>query len=170
MVTRGRVEAKECWAVLSCSSRVWLFATPWTVSLPASSAHEIHRARILEWVAVFTPGDLPNPGIEPVSPALQADSLGPSHRVRRLKRDDEDAWDPHGVFVLSEGCRGGYSWPIVEAQHLMSSCGLFHLAEGSWAQNGSHQSGADLRPHKCRVPGVYWMHCEIWNLRCFMYI
>ena len=31
-------------------------------------------ARILEWVAT-SPGDLPDPGIKPRSPALQADSL-----------------------------------------------------------------------------------------------
>ena len=31
--------------------------------------------RILEWVAYPSPGDLPNPGIELGSPALQADSL-----------------------------------------------------------------------------------------------
>ena len=37
---------------------------------------------MLEWVAISpTPGDPPNPGIEPRSPTLQADSLlsDPSH-------------------------------------------------------------------------------------------
>ena len=45
-------------------------------SLPDSSVHGILQARMLEWVAM--PSSLPNPGIEPVSPAdpvLQADSL-----------------------------------------------------------------------------------------------
>ena len=37
--------------------------------------HGILQARILEWVAVPSPGDLPNPGIELTCPALQADSL-----------------------------------------------------------------------------------------------
>ena len=37
--------------------------------------HEILLARILEWVAFPSPGDLPNPGTEPRSPALQADSF-----------------------------------------------------------------------------------------------
>ena len=37
--------------------------------------HGILQARILEWVAFSSPEDLPNPGIEPRSPALQADSL-----------------------------------------------------------------------------------------------
>ena len=35
----------------------------------------IFQARILEWVAMPPSGDLPNPGIEPASHALQADSL-----------------------------------------------------------------------------------------------
>ena len=37
------------------------------------TAHGILQARILEWIA--SPGDLPNPGIKPTSPALQANSL-----------------------------------------------------------------------------------------------
>ena len=31
--------------------------------------------RILEWVPIPSPGDVPNPGIEPRSPALQVNSL-----------------------------------------------------------------------------------------------
>ena len=48
---------------------------PMDYSPPGSSVHGIFQARILEWVAIPSPGDLPNPGIEPRSPALQADSL-----------------------------------------------------------------------------------------------
>ena len=44
-------------------------------SPPGSSVHGIFQARILEWVAISSPGDLPNSGIEPGSPALQADFL-----------------------------------------------------------------------------------------------
>ena len=39
------------------------------------TVHGILQARILEWVAFPSPGDLPNPGIEPRSAALQTDSL-----------------------------------------------------------------------------------------------
>ena len=39
------------------------------------TVHGILQARILEWVAFPFPGDLPNPGIKPRSPALQVDSL-----------------------------------------------------------------------------------------------
>ena len=33
------------------------------------------QARVLEWVTGPPPGNLPNPGIEPRSPAVQMDSL-----------------------------------------------------------------------------------------------
>ena len=39
------------------------------------TVHEVLQARILEWVAIPSPGDRPNPGIEPKSPTLQVDSL-----------------------------------------------------------------------------------------------
>ena len=33
---------------------------------------------MLEWVAIFCPGNLPDPGIEPVSPALTDGFITPS--------------------------------------------------------------------------------------------
>ena len=47
---------------------------PMDCSLPGSSVHGILQARILEWVAIPFSRDLPNPGTEPGSPALKADS------------------------------------------------------------------------------------------------
>ena len=37
-------------------------------SLPGPCVHGILQASILEWVAIPSPGDLPDPGIEPMSP------------------------------------------------------------------------------------------------------
>ena len=57
-----------------CLSRVWLFATPWTVACQAPLG--FFQAWILVCGLLFpAPGDLPDPGIEPVSPTLQADAL-----------------------------------------------------------------------------------------------
>ena len=39
------------------------------------TVHGILQARILKWLALPFSRDLPNPGIEPRSPALQLDSL-----------------------------------------------------------------------------------------------
>ena len=64
--------------VLSCFSRVQLFATLWTVSHQAPLSIGFFRQEYWSGLLYPPPGDLPNPGIEPtspVSPALQADSL-----------------------------------------------------------------------------------------------
>ena len=43
---------------------------PMDPSLPGSCVQGIFQARTLEWVAIFSPRDLPGPGIELMSPAL----------------------------------------------------------------------------------------------------
>ena len=48
---------------------------PVDCSLPGFSVQGILQARILEWVTIPSPEDLPDPGIEPGSPALEADAL-----------------------------------------------------------------------------------------------
>ena len=48
---------------------------PMDCSLPGSPVCGISQVRILEWVAISFPGDLPDPGIKLVSPAWQVDSL-----------------------------------------------------------------------------------------------
>ena len=53
------------------------------------TAHGILQARILEWVAP-SPGDLPNPGIKPRSPALQADSLPAELQVNPIYSAGEE--------------------------------------------------------------------------------
>ena len=50
------------------------FCDPIDCILPASSVHGILQARILE-LPFPSPGDLPDPGVEPRSPTLQADAL-----------------------------------------------------------------------------------------------
>ena len=52
-----------------------IFCDPMDWGLPGFSVHRILQARILEWVSIPSPGDLPDPGIEPGSPALHANSL-----------------------------------------------------------------------------------------------
>ena len=49
--------------------------TPWTVAHQAPLTLEFSRQESWSGLPFPSPGDLPNPGIEPESPALQADSL-----------------------------------------------------------------------------------------------
>ena len=62
-----------CTCMLSRFSSVCLYATLWTV---AHQALGILQARILERVAMPSPGDLPNPGIEHMSSASPALAAG----------------------------------------------------------------------------------------------
>ena len=55
-------------------SRVQLFATPWTEARQSLSVR-FSRQEYWSGLPFTSPGDLPNPGIEPMSPALQVDSL-----------------------------------------------------------------------------------------------
>ena len=48
---------------------------PMDCSPPDSSVSGILQARILEWLAISSAGDLPNPGTKSRPPVLQADSL-----------------------------------------------------------------------------------------------
>ena len=57
---------------LSC---VRFFATPWTVAYQASPSIEFSRQEYWSGLPFPSPGDLPDPGIKPRSPGLQADAL-----------------------------------------------------------------------------------------------
>ena len=54
---------------------VQLFATPWTVAHQAPPSMGFSRQEYWSWLPFPSPGDLPDPGIKPRSPALQADAL-----------------------------------------------------------------------------------------------
>ena len=56
-------------------SHVRLFVTPWTVAPQAPLSMGFPRQGYWSELPVPSPGDLPNPGIEPGSHKLQADSL-----------------------------------------------------------------------------------------------
>ena len=50
-------------------SRVWLFAILWTVAHRTSLSIEFSRQEYWSGLPLPTPGDLPDPGIEPTTPA-----------------------------------------------------------------------------------------------------
>ena len=67
----ARARAHTC--LLSCSSRVQLFATPWTVACQAPLSMGFSRQGYWSGLLCSSPGHPPNPGIEPkslMSPAL----------------------------------------------------------------------------------------------------
>ena len=82
-----------CACVLSCFSCVWLFATPWTVAHQAPLSIGFPRRECWSGSPCPPPGDLPNLGVEPVSPVLQEDSLpaellGTAHSNIQMAHND----------------------------------------------------------------------------------
>ena len=56
-------------------SSVRLFATPWTVAYQAPPSMGLSRQDYWSGLPFPSPGDLPDPGIEPGSPTLEAAAL-----------------------------------------------------------------------------------------------
>ena len=56
-----------------CGYHVWLFETPWTIACQALLSMDVSRQECWSGLQFPTPGDLPDPGIDPgavASPAL----------------------------------------------------------------------------------------------------
>ena len=80
-------------------SHVQLFLTPWTVAYHTPLSMGFSRQVYWSALPFPSPEDLPDPGIEPRSPALYADAL--KARVNFLKRRDLNS----GASLLSNGKR-----------------------------------------------------------------
>ena len=63
-------------------SRVQLFATPWTVAYPAPLSMGFPKQEYWSGLPCPSPGDLPDPRIEPTFPVLQMDSF-PAEPLRK---------------------------------------------------------------------------------------
>ena len=63
-----------------------LFATPWTVASQAPRCMEFTRQEYQSGLPFPSPGDLPNPGIEPRSPVPQADALPSEPPGKSMRR------------------------------------------------------------------------------------
>ena len=66
------------------------FGTPWTVAHQAPLSMGFSRQEYRSGYPFPSPGDVPNPGIEPECPALQVDSLA----LRHQESPKFSVWDP----------------------------------------------------------------------------
>ena len=65
----------SAWCKYQSFSYAQLFVSPWTVACQAPQSMEFSRQDYWSGLPFPSPGDLPNPGIKPGSPTLQADSF-----------------------------------------------------------------------------------------------
>ena len=83
-------------------SRVQLFATPQTLACQAPQSMEFSRQGYWSGLPFLSPGDLPNPGIEPRSPTLQADSLPSGNTQKNYTKKDHEPDNQDGVITHLE--------------------------------------------------------------------
>ena len=101
-------------------SRVRLFATLWTYQAPPSMGFS--RQEYWSGLPFPSPGDLPNPGIEPRSPALQADAVtseppgkpGGSYSKQWLLRGCRRTERSYSTFKLRTG--GSEEIPLIQGK------------------------------------------------------
>ena len=80
------------------------FATPWTIAYQAPPSMGFSRQECWSGLPFASSGDLPDPGIEPGSPTLQADAL-PSEPPGKplsqcLRVTSLSCWEPDGRLWL----------------------------------------------------------------------
>ena len=97
---RGILQARILEWVALPSSRG--SSKPSSPILLVDSSPSVHQGspRILEWVAYPFSRDLPDPGIEPGSPALQADSLPTELPGKPLMKGVE--WEQQGEKMIGD--------------------------------------------------------------------
>ena len=95
------------------SRHIRFFVTPCTVAHQAPPSMGFSRQEYWSGLPFPSPGDLPDPGIEPRSPALQEDAL---------TSEPPGKWDPKTYFlfskihlnqILSNQVHSMYSWPWI---------------------------------------------------------
>ena len=82
---QATTDPRLCWRLLDTHRQVWvspmkvkvkslshiqLFETPWTIAYQVLPSKGFSRQEYWSGLPFPSPGDLPNPGIEPASPAL----------------------------------------------------------------------------------------------------
>ena len=122
-------------------------------SLPGSSVHGILQARRMEWVPFSSPGDLPDPGIEPESPALQAESLPsePPGKFYRIvhKEKWKDLNKTRKKFLESRKMRGI----------------LVFVGCGKWYRATLGRNGLTVEVQALKGPyKLGWQICQDWKI------
>ena len=78
------------------------------------TVHGILQARILEWVAFPFSRDLPNPGMEPRSPTLQADSLPAEPQGKPKNTGVESLFLLQRIFLSQE-----LNWDLLHCRQIL---------------------------------------------------
>ena len=137
-------------------SHVQHFVAPWTAAHQAPLSMVILQARILEWASIPSPGDLPNPGIKPRSPSLQAGSL---------------LFEPTGKLSCKNGISQNYRQHIYlhKIRRIYFYCCLqktCSLAQASHKISGTKSLGITFKVTCKQIPGNFYRTVSSLEIKC----
>ena len=113
-------------------SRVLPFVTLWTVACQVSLSMEFPRQEYWSGLPFPSLGDLPYPGVEPMSPELQVDSLS----LRYLERPSLEKGASHLGVELGK-LKMLLSFLLCETSAWLASCWLLLGGGGFWLKGSS---------------------------------
>ena len=130
-----------------------LFHKPMHCGPPGSSVHGMFQARTLEWVAISLARDLPDPGIEPESPAL-ADrffTTEPAGNYTPTKKGSQ------GSFRVWNFPKGSFLW-----------VGRLHPHPERWQYNSSFAKSVHFTQGLANTSweGPEGVHCRFCGTEC----
>ena len=139
-------------------SRLRLFATPRTVAYQAPPSMSMGFSRIEYWSGLPfpSPGDLPDPGIAPGSPALQADALPskPPGNVSFMYLGDPILV----AYVFTVVMYSSWIDPLICVPRVSSSCHLplqdSPRSTGRSEPGSFHMTASALYSDVCEIMGV----------------
>ena len=128
---------------------------PWTVDHQAPLSMGFSRQEYWSGLPFPSPGDLPNPGIEPRSPAMQADSL-PSEPPGKPKNIGVGSLTHlQGVFLTQE-----LNWGLLHRKQILSQLSYQASTKTTPRQTVFQKSG----PRMPSVPLWDRFRCPFWAL------
>ena len=137
-------------------------ATPWTVSYQAPPSMGFSRQKCWSGLPFPSPGDLPNPGIEPGSPALWADAL-PSEPPGKSP--------PRGPYLSPNSLKTcgllGSSWLLIVQLLLLDMINSSRVMETLLLLCRAHPSSS-LPPHFTFSSPSPLPQCCLFIFRCRM--
>ena len=144
-------------------SRVRLLVTPWTVTVAHQAPPSMGFSRQEYWSGLPfpSPGDLPNPGIEPGSPAFQADASTSEPPGKLIKQVapclDQNNFSPTINFLLPSFLPFVYL-TIVQAAVIITSSNL----SSSFGTFGS-PCGIQKLDLDFGIQKFFWNHPSFWK-------
>ena len=121
-------------------AQLCLTVTPWTVARQAPMSMRFSRQEYRSGLHFLLQGDLPNPGIEPRSPALQADSLPSAQPGKPIESIQYSFINVHVVWASLTSCLFFFFFAL-------------HPLISNWSLTYNGQEDAlNVQPHRVMKP------------------